>query len=287
MEILFSLIVKFFQFIGFCPMSMLFAKVNAINVDHASAKKNNILLVFWSSVNLLLLLISGLLICIYYEEILDMFDNDGKINAVAKSGTIILAHLFIVAESLLTRSNQQNVWEYLILVDQCLDSIGGKSRLIRKKFYQCYSIKFIAFQLLAIGSELYILLGLEKNAEWTLYWYATIFSLTTIRSKHLQHILFVDMLTSRFEAIKVELDHIVLKSKDKMTSEVYAHLKQIKIAYGFLYEMCDNLESVCSLSQLTNLTQNFIQLSGDLYWMYLMLYRNKFSKLPGILLPFF
>lgn len=210
-----------------------------------------------------------------------MFDSSGKFNAIVKSGIIICSHIVIVAESLTTRCDQQSIWKNIILVDESLDRIGIKSHLVRKQYYRKYSMKFVAFQVFAIVSELIILFGLERNAEWTVFWCATIFSLVIIRTKHMQHVMFDDMLTSRFQAIKLELEQIVARSKDNMTIDILTELKSIKFAYGYLYEICSNLKSVCSFSQLTNLTQNFIQLSTDLYWMYSMLYRNQFRKIPG------
>lgn len=243
--------------------------------------KLDIWLSLWSLTMLTPLFAYVVVIAYYYSEIMNQFGSLGKVNAGAKGAAIILTHLAVVYEALFTRQEQRQLWAKLLVVDECLANLGANATVARMRFFRDYSIKFGSYLTFALISELVIFFAVQDNSEWSLYWYATIASLMVIRMKHLQHVLYVDLLTSRFHVIKLELERIAVTSRKIMDDQLLEQVKGLQIAYATLYEMSDLLETVCNISQLTNLTQNFIQLSGDLYWMYSMLQGNQFDEIPG------
>lgn len=285
-EYIFDGIVKFFQFCGISPIEIIYTRPNRM-VKFRESPVSNILtkldiwLSLWSFSMLTPLIAYVAVIAYYYSEIMDMFGSLGKVNAGAKGAAIILTHLAVLYEALFTRVEQRQLWAKLLVVDECLASLGANATVARMRFFRDYSIKFGSYLIFALVSELLIFITVRNNSEWSVYWYATIFSLMVIRLKHLQHVLYVDMLTSRFHVIKLELERIASTSRKIMDYQLLDQVKGLQSAYATLYEMCDLLGAVCNISQLTNLTQNFIQLSGDLYWMYSMLHRNQFDEIPG------
>lgn len=278
MEYIYYGIVKFFQFCGICPIDVIYKRPRRM---FRFLTTLDICLPLWSLAMLAPLIAYVVVIAYYNSEIMDNFGSLGKVNAGAKGAAIILTHLAVVYEALLTRGEQRMLLVKLLAVDECLASIGANATGARKRYFWNYSIKFGSYLTFALVSELIIFFNVRNNSEWSTYWYATIVSLMVIRMKHLQHVLYVDILTSRFHLIKFELERIATTSRKIMDYQLLEQLKGLQSAYATLYEMCDLLEVICNISQLANLTQNFIQLSGDLYWMYSMLQRNQFEELPG------
>lgn len=285
MEIAFNAIVNVFQFCGLSPIAVRRrdAETNGSNTKPLIITNwMDTYLLLWSIIIVVPLFVYVVLCAFFYRELMDMFSSIGKVNAGAKGAAIIVTHFVVSFEAVLTRHNQRIIWHKLNAVDGCLKQISVNINEIQQRFYRRYCRKFFIYLFFAIGSELIIYFVVSNNAEWSRYWLATIVSLMVIRLKHLQHVLFVDMLTSRFRVIKLELKRISVRSKVLMSAELLEHMKRLMAAYTMLQEMGDRLGSVCNISQLANLTQNFVQLSGDLYWMYSMLYRNMFDTLPGI-----
>lgn len=279
MEIIFNGIIKFFQFCGLSPVAVPDPENN--NSNHRSTAVADTSLLIWSILITVPLFVYVVLCALYYQELMDMFGSMGKVNAGAKGGAIIVTHFVVSFEAIWSRRSLCVIWQKLYAVDGLLKEIGVNVQQLQRGFYRNYSWKFVGYSTFTLGSELIIYFVVSNNPEWSRFWLATIVSLMVIRWKHLQHVLYVDVLTSRFGVIRQELERISARSKVVMSTELLEHMKRLMGAYTLLYDMSDRLGRTCNLSQLANLTQNFVQLSGDLYWMYSMLYRNLFNTLPG------
>lgn len=139
--------------------------------------------------------------------------------------------------------------------------------------------------------ELGVIFNILDDVNWTFMWVACILPLTVSRLRHLQHSLFIEVLSCRFRVIKMELKSIARLSKlesNQLIAKNYAFydglfnkISSIKKVYNILWETSLLINKSFGISQLTNLLQNFVQLTCDLYMMYSFLYYNDFDKIPG------
>lgn len=279
MNIPFNLIIIFYQFCGMHPI--LLANNIANNSNNKTNNKYQILLILcWSYSHIILITIYILLICIYNREIFNAIQHIGEFSVLANGGLIILTHLIILLEAVLSRNNLHNIWVSVEQVDRCLRKLNKDFEKIDEDFKLCFVYKFWFWQIVSIVTE-FIIIFIE-SAEWQLYTFALLFSTLIGRSKHLQHTMFVNLITSRFRIIKIELENI---SKTNLTSNsqntinlVLDNINNINEVQLMLYKILKQLDRVCGTSQLANLTQNFVQISGDLYRIYAVMTQSGSSS---------
>lgn len=151
----------------------------------------NAFLILWSIINILPLSVCIILVCVYNEPILDKLSGFGRFSATSMGGIVLVTHLVILIESLLTRNGQDYLWTKAKSVDQTFEKMGIATDQHRKKFYRKFSIKFFSYQLIAWISEITVLILIENNMSWKLFNYATLFSVMVSRSRHLHHALYI------------------------------------------------------------------------------------------------
>lgn len=309
MKVLFHIIIKVFQFFGMCPISLNFSDSKAkVTYDR------NVFLVFWSLLNIFSLSAYIIVIGVYYEFVLNKLNSIGKFSTITKGGTVLITHLIILCESLLTMNNQGYLWTKAKCVDNTFDKMGIATDIKKSQFYKKISLKFFSYQLFAWISEIVVIFQVQDNLSWKLFNYATLISVMVSRTRHLHHALYIgmrlchaslafrtnsqifkfikDMITADFCAIKSQLEMLletttksteefeIMKSKNAANS--LDKIKLAKTAYSHLYEISVQLNNIVSLSQLVNLTQGFIYLTSDLHSLYMKLYVNDFGALPGL-----
>lgn len=186
MTILFHIIIKIFQFFGMWPMSFHLSE----NRTKAS-RYCKMLLVVWNLLNILSLSACIIVICVYYELVLNTLNSIGQFSAVTKGGTVLITHLIILLESLFTRNDQEHLWIKAKCVDRTFDKMGIATDVHNNAFYRNYSVKFFSYQLIAWISEITVIYQVQNNLSWKLFNYATLFSVMVSRSKHLHHALYI------------------------------------------------------------------------------------------------
>lgn len=269
-----------------CPLPLNFNKNDKTN------KLFQNIFVLWSLFNIALVASLAIACFCLNEQLFKKHDTIGRFNDILKFSTIILTHLMVLIESVCTRNHQKNIWQKFQLVDQNFSKIDVDSKARNNFFYRKYSIKFFLWFGLSSLIEILIISLIREDDQYRRYWFLTIISLTISRSRHLQQNLYIDMLAFRFNIIKKELKEIVRQSeKDQysLKEEMYSKklltkVKHIKEMYNVLWEISVHVNKGFGLSQLTNLMQNFIQLTSDLYWIYSALYKNNFTNIGVLIL---
>lgn len=186
MAILFQIAIKIFQFFGMSPIS-----VNFLVNQTRTTRYCNAFLVIWSLLNILSLSAYIIVICVYYELVLSKLGSIGQFSAVTKGGAVLITHLIILLESLLTRNDQEYLWIKAKSVDRTFEKMGIDMTVHKKNFYKNYSLKFFSYQLFAWISEFVVIYQVQDNLSWKLFNYATLFSVMVSRSRHLQHALYI------------------------------------------------------------------------------------------------
>ncbi|XP_070497108.1 putative gustatory receptor 2a [Chironomus tepperi] len=157
------------------------------------------------------------------------------------------------------------------------------------KFYKSISIRFTGYILMTILLELGVIIRIVDDEDWTYMWCICILSLTISRLRHLQHSLFINVLSCRFRIIKNELEDIVKLTKlegnqlivknSTFYDGLFDKISSIKKVYNILWESSLLINRCFGFSQLANLLQNFIHLTCLLYSTYSFLYYNNFEDL--------
>lgn len=189
MKILFNIIIKIFQFFGMCPISLNFSDSKAkVTYDR------NIFLVFWSVLNIFSLSAYIILIGVYYDYVLNRLNSIGKFSALTKGATVLITHLIILCESLLTRNYQGYLWTKAKCVDRTFEKMGIATDIQKNKFYKHFSLKFFSYQFFAWISEIVVIFQVQSNVSWKLFNYGTLISVMVSRTRHLHHAFYIGML---------------------------------------------------------------------------------------------
>lgn len=201
----------------------------------------------------------------------------GKVNVALKGASIIVTHWIILFDILRTRNALRRIFKNFKVVDAEIkhwkSTIGIRQDLVNVALIILAYIMFVA------TSEIAIMVFIARSEDWWWYWYSTILSISVNRLRHLQNVQLVEELTARYRAVRKEMETLADCAKSSL--EIGKCIQLSNRVTEILNETNGDISSVFGLSQLANLTQNFVQLSSDLYWMYGMIYSNQTSMLLG------
>lgn len=285
-DIMHSSILAIFQLTAMCPLPIL----NTISGCRETAPKHSTrarLLFIWSLFNIVFVVVVFFIVVIVYQtHFLKPKSSLSTFNDMANLSTRFLTHLVIIAESLWSRNEMFTFLYKLSQVNAELDKLYLDQKKRKFPLIEAYLMKCVIYWVLMWAIEVTIIIRVYGNREYSLYWCICIFSVVIGRLRHLQHALFVDVLTVRFTVVRKEMQRFVDFSKrnGKLVMDdllIMAKIRMIKSVYSTLYEMNLHLNNSFGLSQLVNLMQNFIQLTSDLFWIYSEMYRNDFTNLIG------
>jgi gustatory receptor len=280
-----------FVFNGILAAFRLFG-LSPIRIDETPKQKNafiNVILIVWSIFQFLL--IGVLTFCVAIKFMHEDSDDFANFNNMLTFSSIVLTHFIIVVESAIVRQNFISIWRNIRAVDALINKMIGEYDVILRNFYKRTAIKVIGFIFMTALLEMGVIFTVLNDRHWTFMWWACIVSLTVSRMRHLQHLLFIDMLAVRFCVIKRELKSIVRLTKlenNQLIAKNYSFYEglfnkigSIKKVYNILWESSLLLNKSFGFSQLSNLLQNFVQLTCDLYSMYSFLYVNNLENILG------
>lgn len=169
-----------------CPISLNFSDNNS-EVMYG----RNIFLIIWSTLSILSLSAYIILICVFYELVLNSLNDIGEFSALTKGGTVLITHLIILCESLTTRNDQGYLWIKARSVDETFEKMGLNKDIYKNKFFRNYALKFFSYQLFAWIAEIVVIIQVHSNLSWRYFNYATLFSLMVSRTRHLHHALYI------------------------------------------------------------------------------------------------
>lgn len=281
-QLIFNGILLLFRLSGLCPILIYTHRFTI-----------SLLLTAWS-----LMQLCGIsyLACTTIEK----FFNEpslATINNILTFSIILLTHAVTIVESLIVRKNFRDIWQNINSVDDLITSMIHDYRGILTQFYRSMSTRIIGYIMVTTLLELGVIAGiLDHDADWTYMWLCTILSLTISRFRHLQHSLFINVLSCRFRVIKNELEDIVKLTKldgNKLIVKnstfydgLFDKISTIKKIYNVLWETSLLINRSFGFSQLANLLQNFIHLTCLLYSTYSFMYFSHLEDLLGRLMTF-
>lgn len=273
-----------FQIFGLCPIKIDIKKKS----HHVGPSCVNILLIALSVAQI------ALIVSLIFFAGRAFFANDSEVssfNNILKFAIMILTHFVTIVECLVVRQNFIEIWKRIRMIDNLIDGMIDNYQSLLEKFYMSTTRKLILCIIFTTIMELLIIVNILDMPSWTFMWNISIVSLSMSRLRHLQHTLYIDLLTCRFKLIKKELKAIVkltkydsnlLIAKNEIFYEsLFRKIGTIKNIYNTLWETSLLINRSFGISQLANLLQNFIQLTCDLYMIYSVLYKNNLSHIFG------
>jgi 7tm Chemosensory receptor len=274
-NLVFNCILRIFQIFGLYPV-----------IDGNKKSTINGALIFLSAMHLAF---CGFLVSFACNKF--THDNSGlaSFNNMITFAIIVMTQAVILIESVVVRKNFLKIWSQLTKIDNEIRGMIGNYDEILSAFYRHCSLKILTYLLLTFTFELLIILNILSDENWTFMWCMCVVPLSISRLRHLQHTLFIDALTCRFRVIKKEL--IVMAKFTKLENNrlmaknrsfyngIFNKISAIKIVYNLLWETSLLYNRTFGFSQLSNLLQNFIQLTTDLYRMYSFLYKSNFLQI--------
>lgn len=271
-----------FTFCGFCPI--------VINDKRKGLKFEviNIILIIWSLLHIAVL---GTLVYIGSSEFLDEESDLDGFNNILKFSAMSITYFLACVESIAVRKNFIEIWIRIKSTDEMIGSMLPEYAAVLKTFYKKTARKIVLYLIFTFVMEFAIITNITPMKNWSFMWYISIVPLTMSRMRHLQHTLYIDLLTHRFQVIKQELKLIVkltkLKNNKLVTKNfvfydgLFRKINTIKKVYNILWETSLFTNRSFGVSQLANLLQNFVQLTCDLYLVYSFLYHNNLVYILG------
>ena len=267
-----------------CPVKL------KVSIKEKESQIVQLLLYFWSFLHLCFVIFLTYFTFYHFLNTLD--DPEfGSFNINLKFSIMVCTHFVILVESLMTRGNHVNIWLRMDMADNLIGNLIPNYLETKKMFFKKAVKKIVFCLLFSAVLELIIIANIQNNASWTFSWFVSIVPLMMSRVRHLQHSLYINLLANRFKVIKKELkaivkltklgDNILIEKNANYHEKLFHKINDIKNIYNTLWESSLLINRSFGLSQLSNLLQNFIQLTCDLYLIYSILYKNNLDYILG------
>ena len=259
---MFQFCLRFFQLFGFYPV-------------HVKRQKSellkwclNVIYFIWSIVHISFSLAHLVYVIMNQNTMLYAETGIGKINDVIVYASLIFAHLSIVLETYIQR-------RYFVLFWNSYDKIQSLNKhKVNNDWYNGFIIKFGIYISFTIVIETLVILNINKDVQWSQFWYASVFALSMTRIRHIQHIFFIDVIFFNLLEVNQHMKNGVHWTKGIGNEKpfVYRHLfdniHRSKEQFKNLIEMLICVNKIFRWSQLLNFGQNFIELTSEFYWVY-------------------
>lgn len=228
------------------------------------------ILQFLIILNTTILLTISLIIYNYEEFIFHSRDIIGKFTDVLELVAPIMAHMVAIFESIWTKRDQIKIWNKMTEFNFTMKDF---KLICYKKEQRRFSIKFFLLNI-TILSEIAIIMIASSEAEykWARHWYCRLYSNIVGRLGNLQLILYIEFLCSRIRNINKELVHISNLTElyfiEKIHLKIYKSIKKAKMAHSIFWDISETMNSRFGWSLLFSITNYFICLTVDFYWIF-------------------
>lgn len=250
-----------FQFFGICKV-LPNTKKNLVN-----------LILFGPFFHSSILLGMVIIIYTYEEHIFYPSDIIGKFTDVIELVFPILTHVIAILETLTTRKEQMKIWIRIIQGNLILKEFKS---YLNKKEEKTYIKKFILLNLICFSTELAVIMlaTVTNDYRWRNHWCTRLFSNIVGRLLNLHYILYIDLIYSRVRVINDELkdiSHRININEDNQLN--YKKISKIKKLHSNFWVMSQSVNSRFGFSLLVSITNYFVCLTVDFYWMFIHLGR--------------
>lgn len=239
-----------------------------ISPNSPECSKNQKLILFFCRIfNLSILSIIILVTVVYEEDIFFSKNIIGKFTDVIQLQAPIISHMVAILESLWTQKAQNDIWNKIIKSNNYIKGFQSVSiQKDKKKYFR----KFCFLLFVGLISEISILILVRNNVVYSRLFYCKLFSESIGRLANLQKILYIDLICNRLHNLNEELEYMSNLSQislnKKCDLKIYEKLKKIKKCHSIFWEMSQSINERFGFSMLFSITNYFICLTVDLYW---------------------
>ena len=267
---------KALQIFGLFPIPMNNYKNLYYSVKTANKNQR---IIFWTVFQILILLATWILIAIYEEHIFYAKNSVGIITGTLKISTVSLAYLVTMVELIINREQLKSIHTKIKQFDENCSSLKIDWKKYKNQSDRSFA-KFAFFTLaLYLAVEIKIVISIGNIEQWCYFWLVSILPITMSRLIYIQFIDYLRIVKMRLTILKDQLIIIVDESKISPLSsskvKYLANLEKsqtIKDGYGAIWDITDTINDCFAWSMAANVTQNFVQISCDMYWTYVYIY---------------
>lgn len=236
----------------------------------------------WSVFHLLLITIGMASMFVYRNTMFFSKDMVGMINDIIVFVGTVGGHFIIIAESLIKMNYFNKIASLLSRSSGLFEHLGVDMSVRDAQFLRQYSLKLFCYLSYMITAELFTIISVTDNdIQWERFWYANISSLVVSRIRHMQHIFFTDLVTSRFEILNDLLfnlskhdSDLAFKYRPRKNGELLKKLTVLKKCHNLIWRLTIHMNALFCWSQLANLAQNFLEIISELYWVFYFMQRS-------------
>lgn len=243
--------------------------------------KHRTILRFYSLFQISLIVLEflfGILYDIFYE-------NVTLSNAVANLLflLIISTHFVVVVESITQNQAQEKLIQELSSIDNLISTNFGIQNLFRKEicaiFAQISILLFIKSTIIISNLSIQLYINRLYN-----YFFVTMYSDFIIYLRSIQILNFVYLLNCGLHSIYTILRQIEMTQNDFVQKEstskfensfatlsTYDQLLCLKVTYGKLHDICEQINNIFGWSLLMIFTETFIHFTLNCYWSFIYL----------------
>lgn len=221
-----------------------------------------------------LVLLTALLVLFHYHDML-LADTGALSTSISAYQLIspIVCHLVLIAESLFSVAVMDRMWSSVAEIEDLIQSSGVDVIQNNSKFYRKYILKFVFSQLIPITIETFITVSSGIVPAWQRHWISKTFSFNANRVAVMHHILWVDYLTSRGDFISQEMNSLNDFTKKVSVKPVFdrysfSRIGNLKKIHQSLWRLTQEVNERFKLLILATLTNNLLNITIDLYWIY-------------------
>lgn len=243
-------------------------QIFGISSNFPECSKTQKLILFFCRIFNLSILSAIILVTVVYQEHIFFSKNIiGKFTDVIQLQSPIISHMVAILESLWTQKAQNDIWNKIILSKNCMKGFQSVSiQKDKKKYFRKFCFLLIA----GLLSEISILILVRNNVVYSRLFYCKLFSETIGRLANLQKILYIDLICNRLHNLNEELEYISNLSQISFNKrcdlKIHEKLKKIKKCHSIFWEMSQSINERFGFSMLFSITNYFICLTVDLYW---------------------
>lgn len=270
-------ITRFYQFIGLLLVSETPSRPNRLEKC----------LQFWS----LLILSSNFCITVisfyFADQIFYTNDVVGKFNDFLKYLTVSGTFYVTLMESFGKMGYIKKFYKRFKWLESKCMKIDMDLRVIVDEFKYKLNRKVVPILVMCICYVIYEVGLCPSPKKMKFYAYVSTFPAFICRCRHLQFAYYVVHLHAGIKVLNDKLGFIVKQSKEMQKDGMKVDLKdekvlcdqlqRVKIIYGELWMMSHDINEYFGWSTCFNFAQNFVQVTCDMYWIYMTMVLTRVS----------
>lgn len=189
--------------------------------------------------------------------------------------------LSLFLETIHRKSTFKKFFELVTELDLTFRDLHVDPEIFYSRLNQVYGRQFLVLLCGTIGLEIFIIISIDSDHDWSLYWLVNIMPLMINRFRHLQYSFMLRIIVVQLEMMESILEKIVQISDKKFPKNetlncgIQRRLRRLSAAYNFILEEVKAFNKMFSYSLVINLFQNLIELLSGSYWLYFYALKNE------------